>query len=77
MVSIDYEIDTNTVSHKTSEYNIVEEELDGNPRQLVVRRGQPFDIKITFNATFEKEFDHVKVVCSLGKSFSLVLNWEQ
>ncbi|KFM78740.1 Annulin, partial [Stegodyphus mimosarum] len=54
--SIDFQIDENVSSHFTGDYDIVQSENNA----LVLRRGFPFKLGVTFNRAFDKEKD---VVC--------------
>ncbi|XP_046550892.1 protein-glutamine gamma-glutamyltransferase K-like [Haliotis rubra] len=63
--SIDFNIAENTVAHHTSEYDITDPEETEEPK-LVVRRGQPFDISITFNRPYDKKKDDLKLVFQAG-----------
>lgn len=60
--SIDFNIALNGEPHHTSEYE------DGGLNQLVVRRGQPFDIDINFSRPYIKEKDDIKLIFQFGKS---------
>jgi len=44
-------IKDNTVSHRTSGYHVTKESAES--QQLVVRRGQAFKMKITFNEVYD------------------------
>lgn len=61
--SIDFNIALNGEPHHTSEYE------DGGLNQLVVRRGQPFDIDINFSRPYIKEKDDFKLIFQFGKLF--------
>ncbi|XP_067649518.1 annulin-like [Haliotis asinina] len=63
--SLDFNIAENTVAHHTSEYDITDPEETDEPK-LVVRRGQPFDISITFNRPYDKKKDDLKFVFQAG-----------
>lgn len=54
--NVDLQVKTNSEEHHTLEYHLVEKEKPS----LVIRRGQPFIIKITFNRPFQSLQD---VVC--------------
>ncbi|KAG1715027.1 Annulin [Nymphon striatum] len=58
----DYEIEENSKKHHTREYEMVKREK--NP-YLVVRRGQQFTIKVTFNRSFHEQKDALCLVLTL------------
>ncbi|XP_046369672.2 annulin-like isoform X1 [Haliotis rufescens] len=64
--SINFNIAENTGAHHTSEYDITDPEETEEPK-LVVRRGQPFDISITFNKPYDKAKDELKLVFQAGE----------
>ncbi|GAB6029803.1 hypothetical protein CHUAL_005515 [Chamberlinius hualienensis] len=51
--NIDLQVKSNTEVHHTNEYHLVEKEKPC----LVIRRGQPFTIKITFNRSYQSGHD--------------------
>ncbi len=61
----------NSVSHHTDKYELAENRLSDDlqllPPQLVIRRGDPFDIAVTFNRPFNKAKDDIKLVFSCGR----------
>lgn len=69
--SVDFNIGANTKAHHTDEFEITREKqsgiLQGNPRQLVVRRGQPFDIKVTFSRRYDEKKDDLRLTFEFGK----------
>ena len=70
---IDLLIEENTEKHNTDQYDVTDEhEYNGETRkaQLVVRRGQEFDIKITLDRSFEDD-DKIKIVFEICKCHSL------
>lgn len=58
---IDLNILTNSRNHHTNEYDISE-----NYRDLVIRRGQTFDITIEFNKEYDPKKDVLKLVFLAG-----------
>lgn len=62
---IDFNIATNTRSHKTMEYDIVEGLPMASPH-LVVRRGQPFDIMVYFNRAYNAKMDDLRLNFDIG-----------
>ncbi|KAK6174756.1 hypothetical protein SNE40_017973 [Patella caerulea] len=63
--SVNFNIEENTRAHHTSEFDITEAYETPNP-QLVVRRGQSFDITITFNRPYDKSKDDLRLVFLAG-----------
>ena len=61
ILEVDLEIATNSRHHRTDEYDLSE-----TCRHLVVRRGQTFDISITFNKSYDPESDDLKLVFLAG-----------
>ncbi|KAJ8303347.1 hypothetical protein KUTeg_019743 [Tegillarca granosa] len=63
-----YNILQNTDAHRTDEYDITEANTgrDGPIPQLVVRRGQPFDIKLGFTRPYDRKKDDLKLVFEFG-----------
>ena len=72
VTSVDFNIAENSVAHHTDKYELTEQHrYERGQRvtpQLVVRRGQPFDIKITFDRAYSREKDELKLVFNLGKN---------
>ncbi|XP_052062412.1 hemocyte protein-glutamine gamma-glutamyltransferase-like isoform X2 [Mytilus californianus] len=58
---IDFNVYNNSKDHVTDEYHISE-----TGRDLVVRRGQPFDITIAFNKDYDPKKDDLKLVFLAG-----------
>ncbi|KAJ8303424.1 hypothetical protein KUTeg_019820 [Tegillarca granosa] len=54
--NVDFNVNFNTEPHHTSEYEITRPS-EGKTAQLIVRRGQIFDITITFNRPYNHEKD--------------------
>ncbi|KAJ8303414.1 hypothetical protein KUTeg_019810 [Tegillarca granosa] len=54
--SVDFNIAVNGQPHHTSEYE------EGGLNELVVRRGQPFDIDVTFSRPYDKQKDDIKLI---------------
>lgn len=58
---IDFNVYNNSKNHVTDEYHISE-----TARDLVVRRGQTFDITIAFNKKYDPKQDDLKLVFLAG-----------
>ena len=67
VTSVDLDIKSNTKSHHTDEFDITDALLYDTTENLVVRRGQSFDMKIQFNRTFDQAKDEVSVTFEFGK----------
>lgn len=75
-------IDQNAISHHTLEYDICQTTYtlsdecslvpDETDRKLVVRRGQPFDLDLTFTREYKKETDDLRFVFEFGKKLLLL-----
>jgi hypothetical protein len=61
---VDFLVSENTKAHHTEEYDITEDKV--NP-QLVVRRGQAFNIQVTFSKPYDVDKDDLRLVFSVGK----------
>ena len=61
---VNLNIDTNTKDHRTDEYSISKERKD-----LIVRRGQPFDVSLEFNRKFDLKADYLKISFLIGMYF--------
>ncbi|ELU14710.1 hypothetical protein CAPTEDRAFT_122859, partial [Capitella teleta] len=72
VVNVDLNVDQNTYDHHTDYYEITQQRTleDGSiaDRLLVVRRGEPFDVTITFDRPFIDGKDGVKLVFDVGPS---------
>lgn len=58
VLDIDFNIPENTKAHNTDKYECTEEREKNNKRlkaELVVRRGKPFVLKITFDREYDKK----------------------
>lgn len=75
--SIDLCISENTVAHRTDKYDIVkerEEMKDDKPTgkmlepELVLRRGQDFNLSIEFDRPYHKDKNDLELVFKTGKS---------
>ncbi|KAK6174754.1 hypothetical protein SNE40_017972 [Patella caerulea] len=64
---INFHIGENCRLHHTSEFDITQSDDTPNP-QLVVRRGQSFDITVTFNRPYDKSKDDLRLVFQAGKA---------
>ncbi|KAG1715028.1 Annulin [Nymphon striatum] len=67
----DYEIEENSKKHHTREYEMVKREK--NP-YLVVRRGQQFTIKVTFNRSFHEQKDALCLITPSAKA--IIGEWQ-
>ena len=67
VVKLNLNTSTNGVDHRTSEFDIAE-------RNLVVRRGQSFNVDIEFNRPYDKEVDDLRIVLQFGK-YIYVRTW--
>ena len=70
MKKVDYMVESNVRKHHTDEYEICEDRtVNGQqvPAQLVVRRGETFDVKLTFNRPYDSDEDLIKVVFEIGE----------
>ena len=70
VLSVDYNIITNTEQHSTDLYEITKEhEIDGTyyPPKLVIRRGQTFDVTIQVDREYNPENDYLSLVFDIGK----------
>ena len=71
VLDVDLCIDENTRAHRTDKYECTEDRTtdDGKEEaaELVIRRGQPFRVKITFDREFSKQKDDIVIICSTGK----------
>ncbi|ESO96923.1 hypothetical protein LOTGIDRAFT_231723 [Lottia gigantea] len=62
---VDYNIRQNTPRHNTDLFEITQDDETPDP-QLVVRRGTPFDITLTFNKPYDKNNDDLRLVFETG-----------
>ncbi|KAH9499751.1 hypothetical protein Btru_077734 [Bulinus truncatus] len=63
--SIDLNVTDNTKNHHTNDYQICKSPVDP---KLVVRRGQPFTIKITFSRAYDEQKDDLRLLFEAGDS---------
>ncbi|KAJ8303349.1 hypothetical protein KUTeg_019745 [Tegillarca granosa] len=65
-----YNITKNTETHHTSDYSITEPSYrrDGPLPQLVVRRGQPFDVTLELTRPYDSKKDDLKLIFEFGKT---------
>ncbi|KAH9499757.1 hypothetical protein Btru_077752 [Bulinus truncatus] len=63
--SIDLNVADNTKTHHTKNYEICKSRVDS---KLVVRRGQPFTIKITFSRAYDEQKDDLRLLFEAGDS---------
>ena len=65
---LDLKIRKNTQAHHTDEFDITDRLLSPNKEEnLVVRRGQPFEISLEFNRPYNREEDDLRLVFTFGK----------
>ena len=76
--AVDFCIETNTEAHNCENFVITEpHEFEGAPRdpQLVVRRGQPFKVRLTFTArNFNEDTDVIKLLFTICKYMLYSIN---
>ncbi|KAL3860744.1 hypothetical protein ACJMK2_010819 [Sinanodonta woodiana] len=65
VASVNLNIADNTKEHHTNEYDITED-LPGQKRQLVVRRGQSFTITLEFDRDYDESRDDLRLVFQFG-----------
>ena len=63
--TVDYQVATNTVEHHTDEYEITQIGQE-RPPQLVVRRGQPYEVQLKLDREFNKGTDKIKIIMEIG-----------
>ncbi|KAL5022286.1 hypothetical protein ScPMuIL_001441 [Solemya velum] len=63
---VDFNAAANSKVHHTGEYDIVSEPEGSTPAQLVVRRGEPFDITTHFNRPYDRQKDDLRLVFEIG-----------
>ena len=70
-------IDENSTAHHTDQYDLCNPEReyddDGKPiePQLVIRRGQDFDIEFTFDRDYDMEQDDLKLIVEFDCKYTL------
>ena len=62
---MDYQVVNNAVEHHTDEYEITQPGQE-RPPQLVVRRGQPFEVQLKLDREFNKGTDKIKIIMDTG-----------
>ncbi|KAK2155751.1 hypothetical protein LSH36_232g01006 [Paralvinella palmiformis] len=71
VLDINFNVEENAQRHHTEKYEITEWRTDPSgrslPPQLVVRRGEPFDILIKFDRAYDTYKDDIKLVFTTGK----------
>ncbi|KAJ8303344.1 hypothetical protein KUTeg_019740 [Tegillarca granosa] len=67
----DYNVEKNTIDHHTDEFDITEkqERNDGRKEQLVVRRGQPFNITLELTRPFDATKDDLRLIFEFDSNF--------
>ena len=66
---VDLLIEENAIEHHTSEYDHCCQDQNG-PYNLVIRRGQKFDIQVEFHRPFDEEQDVINLRMEIGRSMS-------
>ena len=73
MLDVDFNITDNCRRHRTYFYEITELRTDEDGKkcepQLVVRRGQQFDITLNFDRPFDGTKDDLRLIFDVGKEF--------
>ena len=71
---VDLEIDENTEAHHTDQYEItdIDDDAPNHVPDLVVRRGQPFNVTLKLSRDFNEETDVLKIVFETCK-FAILL----
>jgi len=64
--TVDLEIRSNTRAHHTNEFDITDATVYDTREELVVRRGQTFNVSVTFNRQFKPTEDELKLVFEFG-----------
>ena len=68
---VDFNVFQNALDHHTESYESTQDfRLEAGKKlvpQLVVRRGQPFDVTIQFDRNYNKEKDDLKLIFDTGK----------
>ncbi|KAK7115370.1 protein-glutamine gamma-glutamyltransferase K-like [Littorina saxatilis] len=62
--NVDFLVPENVTQHHTDEFDITEL----SKPKLVVRRGQPFNIRITFNREYDPQKDDLRLVFEIGQN---------
>ncbi|XP_041375414.1 protein-glutamine gamma-glutamyltransferase K-like [Gigantopelta aegis] len=64
---VNFNVVENATKHYTSEYDIADPEETRNP-QLVVRRGQKFEITLQFNRAYDVKKDDLRLIFQAGEN---------
>lgn len=70
VTAVNFNVLENTRNHRTDKYENTEDRVENGktlPAQLVVRRGQPFDLSIKFDRPYDKAKDDLKLIFDVGK----------
>lgn len=65
VAEVDLNVEANALLHHTDKYEVTEKRLEKGEivkPQLVVRRGTPFDINITFDRNYDDSVDDIKLI---------------
>lgn len=78
ITSVNLNKESNAVTHHTDKYDGVYDRVDESGEDLagclIVRRGQAFTVTLTFNRTFDKESDDIRLVFEIGKLYKVILH---
>jgi len=69
VASVDLKIPENAQFHRTDKYELTTDRTDGDKKlqaQLVIRRGQPFDLAVTFDRPFDSSKDDLRIIFTVG-----------
>ncbi|WAR13579.1 TGMH-like protein [Mya arenaria] len=64
---LDLDVKNNAKAHRTAEYDITDASVYDDREFLVVRRGQAFNVNVTFNKPFDPKNDELRIVFEFGK----------
>ena len=67
---MEYLVTENTVAHRTDEYEITQTGQE-RPPQLVIRRGQPFEVELKLDRKFNPELDLINIIMEIGNYFDV------
>lgn len=68
VTKVDLDIRNNTRSHHTDEFDITNALVYDPREELVIRRGQEFNMKIDFNRPYNEESDDLRLVFQFGQN---------
>ena len=65
-------IDDNTLEHNTNDYEITKDDpTRQRPRQLVVRRGQRFTLKLHLDRNYVDTQDNIFLIMEIGRLYDV------